>query len=84
MLRLAGFECIRHWHEVLLPVRFGALFNKLLVRVWPFTELALANFIVARPKPEPVQDRPRPPSSSLPGTNRGILRPFSNAFCNDA
>lgn len=58
MLRLAGFECIRRWHEVLLPVRCGALFNKLLVRLWPFTELALANFMIARPRPEPVQVRP--------------------------
>ncbi|MFH1184364.1 MAG: methyltransferase domain-containing protein [Chloroflexota bacterium] len=58
MLRLAGFESIRCWHEVLLPVPFGAIFNKILVRLWPFTELALANFIISRPQPEVVDRQP--------------------------
>jgi SAM-dependent methyltransferase len=58
MLRLAGYEAIRVWHEVLLPLPFAALFNKFLVRFWPFTQLALANFITARPAPEPVAAAP--------------------------
>lgn len=52
MLRLAGFEPIRTWHEILLPVPFAGAFNKVLVRLWPFTHLALANFIISRPQPE--------------------------------
>jgi len=58
MLRLAGFEAIRRWHEVLLPLPFAGLLNKILVRFWPFTHLALANFISARPIPEPVAEAP--------------------------
>jgi SAM-dependent methyltransferase len=49
MLRLAGFETIRSWHEVLWPFGLGGIFNKLLVRFWPFSQLALSNFIIARP-----------------------------------
>jgi len=58
MLRLAGFEAIRSWHEVLLPIPFGGIFNKLVARLWPFTQLALANFIIARPRPEPISGQP--------------------------
>lgn len=62
MLRLAGFEAIRCWHEILLPLPFAGLFNKVLVRLWPFSQLALTNFIIARPQPQPVSD---PPSVSI-------------------
>lgn len=58
MLRLAGFESIRSWHEVLLPIPFMGILNKLLVRFWPFSHLALANFVIARPQPEPVDEEP--------------------------
>jgi SAM-dependent methyltransferase len=58
MLQLAGFEPIRSWHEVLLPFPFGGFFNKVLVRLWPFTQLALTNFIIARPQPTPVVGQP--------------------------
>jgi glycosyltransferase involved in cell wall biosynthesis/ubiquinone/menaquinone biosynthesis C-methylase UbiE len=54
LLRLAGFECVRTWQEVLLPVPLpllDAMSNWYLVKVWPFSLLALANFIVARPVP---------------------------------
>ena len=58
MLNLAGFETIRSWHEVLWPLPFGGFFNKFLVRFWPFHELALANFLVARPQPEKADHNP--------------------------
>jgi SAM-dependent methyltransferase len=61
MLRLAGFELIRSWHEVLwpLPLPFlGSLLNRFLVRFWPFSHLALANFLVARPRPIEVKEKP--------------------------
>jgi SAM-dependent methyltransferase len=62
MLRLAGFETIRSWQEILFPFPLGGLANKLLVRFWPFNELALVNFIVARPEPRMIAE---PPSVSI-------------------
>ncbi len=58
MLRLAGFEPIRSWQEILWPLPWGGLANRFLVRFWPFNELALANFIVARPEPKPAAGSP--------------------------
>ncbi len=58
LLNLAGFEVVRHWEEVLLPLPIpllSAFFNKFLVRFWPFHFLAMTHFMVARliklPKP---------------------------------
>ncbi|MGD0088899.1 MAG: glycosyltransferase [Planctomycetota bacterium] len=62
LLRLAGFEVLRHWVDVLCPLRFpllDALCNRFLVKLWPFRWLALTNFMVARPLP-------RPPASAEP------------------
>jgi hypothetical protein len=59
MLHLAGFETIRSWSEVLWPLPLGGFFNKFLIRFWPFSEFALANFIVARPQPERVDNKPK-------------------------
>jgi SAM-dependent methyltransferase len=56
MLRLAGFESIRNSQEVLWPLPLGGLANRYLVRLWPFYNFALSNFIVARPAPEPSQE----------------------------
>ena len=58
MLNLAGFETIRSWQEVLWPLPLGGFFNKFLVRLWPFREFALANFLVARPQSETVNEKP--------------------------
>ncbi len=52
LLALAGWEVIRQWEEVLLPVRIpvlSALCNRILVRLWPMRLLALTHFVVARP-----------------------------------
>ena len=50
LLNLAGFEVIRSWPEILFPLPLLPwLFNRLLVRLWPFYHLALTNFIVAQP-----------------------------------
>jgi hypothetical protein len=49
---LAGFEVIRSWQEFLFPFPvffLGKLLNNFLVKIWPFNELALTNFIIARP-----------------------------------
>lgn len=60
LLRLAGFEVIRSWPEILLPLPIPLLAgfaNRFLVKLWPLCHLALTNFFVARPTPRP---RPRP------------------------
>ncbi|MEW6405137.1 MAG: bifunctional class I SAM-dependent methyltransferase/glycosyltransferase family 2 protein [Chloroflexota bacterium] len=57
MLLLAGFETIRISKEVLWPLPLGGFANRYLVRLWPFRELALSTFVIARPEPQPV-DRP--------------------------
>jgi SAM-dependent methyltransferase len=61
LLYLSGFEVMRSWREVLWPVRtpgIDALFNKFLVKMWPFKYGALTNFVLARPQPAPVADAP--------------------------
>ena len=64
LLRLAGFDVVRRWFEVLWPLPtplLGALCNRFLVKIWPFSHLAVTRFIVARVpwrrkrgEPEPV------------------------------
>jgi len=49
LLVLAGFETIRTSQEVLFPLPLGGLANRFLVRLWPFNQFALSNFVVARP-----------------------------------
>jgi ubiquinone/menaquinone biosynthesis C-methylase UbiE len=54
LLQLSGFEPMRHWEEVLWPVwtpLLDAFCNRFLVRLWPFREFALTNFLIARPSP---------------------------------
>ncbi len=58
MLSLAGFETIRAWQEVLWPLPLGGFLNKFLARFWPFRELTLSNFVVARPQPEKPRQAP--------------------------
>ncbi len=54
MLRLAGFESIRASQEVLFPLPLGGLADRYLVKLFPFREFALSNFVIARPAPQPV------------------------------
>jgi glycosyltransferase involved in cell wall biosynthesis len=56
MFRLAGFEAIRISQEVLWPLPLGGFANRFLVRFWPFREMALSNFVIARPIPERSQE----------------------------
>lgn len=56
LLGLAGFERVRSWSEVLWPIAtplIDRFFNRFLVRLWPFSALALTNFVVARTVPAP-------------------------------
>jgi ubiquinone/menaquinone biosynthesis C-methylase UbiE len=55
LLSLSGFEVIRSWQEILWPLPtpgITTLFNKILVKLWPFRFFAMTNFILARPYPE--------------------------------
>jgi SAM-dependent methyltransferase len=58
LLVLAGFEAIRTSREVLFPLPLGGVANRFLVRLWPFNQLALSNFMIARPAAEPVPEEP--------------------------
>jgi len=54
LLNLSGFETVNQWQEIMLPLKIpllAPLCNHILVKLWPFRELALTNFIVARKKP---------------------------------
>jgi SAM-dependent methyltransferase len=55
LLRLAGFESIRTTREILWPLPLGGLANRYLVKLWPFNNFNLSNFVVARPAPQPVE-----------------------------
>lgn len=55
MLGLTGFEVLRAWQEILWPADtpgMESLMNRYLVKVWPFSLFGLANFIVAKPRPD--------------------------------
>jgi SAM-dependent methyltransferase len=52
LFQLTNFEKLRSWTEVLFPINIPLIspfFNKVLARLWPFNELSLTNFILARP-----------------------------------
>jgi SAM-dependent methyltransferase len=52
LLRLAEFEVIKHTREILLPLSIplaSIVANRILVKLWPFSQVALTNFIIARP-----------------------------------
>ena len=58
MLGLTGFEVIRHWPKILWPFNtpiVSKIFNKYVVRLWPFFYLALTNFIIARKRQVPSE-----------------------------
>ena len=58
MLNLAHIEVIRNWQEILWPLPLGGFANKFLVRLWPFKEFALSNFVIAKPQAEPLREEP--------------------------
>jgi len=73
LLDLANFEMIRNWQEFLWPLPIPLVegfFNRFLVKFWPFRWCALANFIIARPKPStPPKDPPPSVSVIIPARN---------------
>ncbi len=68
LLHLAGFEAVRNWQEIVLPLPIPLiepLFNKFLARFWPLKDMALSNFVIARP--EPGNDVGRNDIPQMPG-----------------
>jgi len=63
LLGLAGFELLRRWSEILLPLPLpglDALFNRFLVKLWPLRVFGLTNFLVARPAAQPDRSAAKP------------------------
>ena len=60
LLRLANFEEVRVTQEILWPLPLGSIANRFLVRLWPFDEMALSNFVIARPAPRALARAPEP------------------------
>jgi SAM-dependent methyltransferase len=61
LLYLSDFEVIRSFSEIMWPLwtpLVDALCNRYLVKVWPFRWFGITNFVVARPRPEPVAEEP--------------------------
>ncbi|HLO30148.1 MAG TPA: glycosyltransferase [Anaerolineales bacterium] len=56
LLQLANFETIRSTQEILWPLPLGGFANRFLVRLWPFYEMALSNFVIARPAPQRAEE----------------------------
>jgi SAM-dependent methyltransferase len=57
LLSLSGFEVVSVRGEILLPLRvpfLNAFFDRFLVKLWPFSHLAMTHFVVARPDPKVI------------------------------
>jgi 2-polyprenyl-3-methyl-5-hydroxy-6-metoxy-1,4-benzoquinol methylase len=55
LLEISGFQPLRSWAEVILPVHIPLISNfanRYIGKLFPFRHFAMANFIVARPVPE--------------------------------
>jgi len=65
LFELTGFQTLRSWQEVLVPLAvpgISNLANRYLSKISPFRFFALANLVVARPKPG---RRKHPPKVSV-------------------
>ena len=61
LLNIADIEVIRHWSEVLWPLKTPLLsrfLNRFVAKMWPFRHLDLVNFIIARPIGKPELKKP--------------------------
>ncbi len=60
LLQLSGLETLTTSARILLPKRIPGLtlfFNGFLANLWPFNQLCLTWWVVARPGPQPLGDR---------------------------
>jgi SAM-dependent methyltransferase len=72
LLELADLEVVRESAEVMFPFRAAGLeklFNRYLVKIWPFQWLGITNFIVARPRPKSSPRKPPLVSVVVPARN---------------
>ena len=61
LLTISGYEDLRHWQEILLPLPIPILANicnRYVARIFPFSEFDLTNFMVARLQPTPRKTKP--------------------------
>jgi ubiquinone/menaquinone biosynthesis C-methylase UbiE len=61
LLSISGFQPLRRWAEVLVPIRIPLLSNfcnRYLAKLLPFRLFDLANFVIARPMPTAVEPLP--------------------------
>lgn len=68
LLDLEDFEPLRTWHEILFPLRIPLvepLFNKFLVKIFPFYFFGLTNIIMARPLPVAFMEKVLPKVSVI-------------------
>ncbi len=82
MLYLSGFEMIRHWREILCPLRLpvvDSLCNRYLVKIAPFRAGALTNFLIARRAWQSVS-RDREPTVSVVVPARNESGNIDNIF----
>ncbi len=52
LLSLTNFEIVRHWEEMIWPMRtplVASLLNRFVAKIWPFKLFALTHIIVAKP-----------------------------------
>jgi SAM-dependent methyltransferase len=88
LLDLSGMQVIRHWLEVILPIRIpllDAFFNKFIAKCWPFNQLGLTNFYLARPAPVHPSGRYSSASIIIPARNEAgnIPEIFNRINCFD-
>ena len=61
LLEISGFEVLRSWQEIICPLPIpgiASFSNRYLAKIWPFTHLALTNFMMARPIILPIAKTP--------------------------
>jgi glycosyltransferase involved in cell wall biosynthesis len=72
LAHLAGYEVIRQWQEILLPILIPVLngfLNRFLVHLWGFRHLGLTNFLIVRPVDLGQTDRAPSVSVVVPARN---------------
>lgn len=72
LLRLTGFERIRHFREILWPVRtpgLASFVNRYAAKLWPIDRLNLTNVLIARAVEMPRRAAPPTVSVVVPARN---------------
>ena len=63
LLSVANFEVIRHWEEVIWPMRtpvIDTLMNRFIAKIWPFRIFTLTHFMVAKPLASDINSQKLP------------------------